>query len=105
MRTKVKYTHESIKADAKKYNSRGEWCKNSPAYYAAHKRGILDECCAHMSDKYQRKNGVDLIWTMEACINDAQQYRTKAEWRRRSNSAVKTAYRKGWIEQCCKHMK
>jgi predicted GIY-YIG superfamily endonuclease len=44
-----KIPHKDLIEDAKKYNSRGEWCKNSPSKYGiARKRGISDECTKHM---------------------------------------------------------
>jgi hypothetical protein len=43
-------------------------------------------------------------WTLERCMEDAKQYRTRSEWQNKSPSARSIASRKGWAEQCCAHM-
>lgn len=44
-----KWDVKAILADAKKYNTRSEWLKNSAgAYYAASKYKIRERACAHM---------------------------------------------------------
>lgn len=50
------WTEELCKEEAKKYNTRGEWKKQSnSAYKAAKKLGIYDECCEHMINGNKKK--------------------------------------------------
>lgn len=46
----------------------------------------------------------EIIWTLEACIEDAKKYKTRSEWRNSSVSAYNKAGIKNWTEICCKHM-
>ena len=54
----VRWTDESLKNEAAKYKTRGEFQKNNPvAYTTALRRGILDDICSHMQragSKYLR---------------------------------------------------
>ena len=43
-------------------------------------------------------------WTKAAAISDAANYKTKIEWKTRSNSAYAAARRNGWIDEACAHM-
>jgi hypothetical protein len=43
-------------------------------------------------------------WTLERCMEDASQYRSRSEWLSGSASAHQIAKRNGWLERCCKHM-
>ena len=40
---------ESIRCEALKYKTRGDFERNSTAYSAASKRGIIDKVCSHMT--------------------------------------------------------
>ena len=46
----------------------------------------------------------DGYWTIEKCIEDASKYKTKGEWRNENGISYSTAYKNGWMNQCCKHM-
>lgn len=49
-----KWTKEKILKDAKKYNLRSSWKKNSPsAYKAARERGYFEQAVMHMKKKYK----------------------------------------------------
>ena len=94
------WTLEKCKADARHYNTKSEWAKNSAgAHSASYANGWVEECCAHMAVLWEKK------WTLDACKTDAIQYKTKGEWQRNSSAAHMAAQRKGWITDCCTHMK
>ena len=96
------WTLERCKEDALEYKTRTEWARKSKkAYDAACRRNWLDQCCSHM--KYlQKPSG---YWTLDACKSDALKYKTRAEWSKKSNGAFNSAYKHGWIKDCCNHMK
>ena len=45
------------------------------------------------------------FWTKEQHISDAKKYFTKKEWSENSNAAYAFVSQKGWMEECCAHMK
>jgi hypothetical protein len=59
-----KWTPDTILAEAKKYQTRSEWKKNSGgSYTAAQERGLLSMATSHMSkilgnNQYQKMYGV-----------------------------------------------
>jgi len=94
----LKWTEEKLIADAKRFETRNEWCSGSRgAYAAAQRRGLLDVCCAGMRQ-------VKTSWTDEDLINDASRFETRNEWRLNSNRAYKTAILRGLLEVCCAAM-
>ncbi|AGB06850.1 hypothetical protein [Vibrio phage VH7D] len=100
-KARLKWNLETLQEDASKYNSRSEWEKRSrSAYYIAQKRGLLDECCAHMT-RLKRPNG---FWNLETLKEDASVYKTRNEWRTKSSNAYSAAKRLGLIDECCGHM-
>ena len=44
-------------------------------------------------------------WTKENCKEDALKYNTKKEWRIHTGGAYISAYKNGWLNECCEHMK
>ncbi len=98
----AKWDLESCKARAKLYETRTEWRKSCASYHAAQKMGWLDYCCVHMGKRAPRK-ATTLKWTREVCQSDALRFNTRTEWQRGS-SGYQAARRKGWLEECCKHM-
>ena len=97
----LKWDFKSCKADAKKYSSKNEWAeKSSGAWDAARSNGWIDICCSHM-EVLKARNGT---WTMEACKQDAERFKTRGEWKRKSASAYGIAWKNGWLSQCCEHM-
>ncbi|QNJ54922.1 hypothetical protein vBValMR10Z_382 [Vibrio phage vB_ValM_R10Z] len=99
--SRIKWTLERLKADALKYKTRKEWNKKSTgAYSAAYKRGVLDECCAHMLDT-RKPNG---YWTLERLKEDALKYKTRKEWNKKSRKAYDAARSRSLIDECCGHM-
>jgi hypothetical protein len=43
-------------------------------------------------------------WDFKSCKADAKQYKTRSQWQKAPRSGYKTAFAKGWVDQCCKHM-
>jgi len=43
--------------------------------------------------------------TLESCKQIAFKFKTRIEWRKRYSGSYTFAYRRGWLEECCKHMK
>ncbi len=43
-------------------------------------------------------------WTLERCMEDASKHGTKAGWRNSDGGGYDAARRKGWLDQCSKHM-
>ena len=91
----------NCKSEALKYKSRAEWMRSSPmSHRGASKNGWLDECASHIiSTKLP-----DGYWTLEKCKEFALKYRTKVEWRATHKTSFSKANKKGWLEECCKHM-
>lgn len=95
------WTLEECQKDALKYNSRVEWEKGKySGYRFAIKNGWLEECCKHMT-LLRKPNG---CWTLETCKKDALLYTNKADWFN-SGSGYQIAFKNGWLDQCCSHMK
>ena len=97
-----KWTLNACKADAIQYKTKGEWQKHSSAaHMAAQRKGWFADCCIHMEEG-RKPNG---YWSMERCRQDAKTFDSKLSWRLNSPSGYATAKAKGWIEECCEHMK
>lgn len=94
------WTKKRCKEDALKYDARSIWkANNGSAYYVAMKNGWLKYCCRHMVRKIHPLG----YWTKKRCLADARKYQTRSEWQR-SGSGYVTALRRGWADECCRHM-
>ena len=97
----LKRTLEKCKDIASKYNSRSEWRKlDNTTYDYAQKKGWLDECCSHMKPKLLFRK-----LTLESCKNIASKNNSRSEWIKSDYRSYNYAYRKGWLDECCLHMK
>lgn len=85
-----KWTKARVIESEAKYTTRSEW-KNaeSGAYKAAREKGWLVTATAHM----QVLNPVGRWKSRNAILADAEKYRTKSEWMRRSAGAYEAAKR------------
>lgn len=92
-------TLEECKVDARKYESKSEWQRESAALYkVAYRNGWVDECCIHMISG-KRPQG---FWdNKDRCMRDARKFESKTEWQKKSRSAYKAAIRNGWLVECC----
>lgn len=43
-------------------------------------------------------------YTLEDCKNTALKYKGRHEWRKSEDAMYLFAYKKGWLDECCKHM-
>ncbi len=101
IKTKLKWTLEACKDEAKKYPGIKEWqIASAGSYNAAFTKGWLEQCCTHMDRKLFSRNH----WTLDRCIEDARKYQTKTQWASAKRSGYTIASRNGWLEQCTSHM-
>lgn len=99
---KKHWTKESCIRDAKKYETRTKWNqKSKSAYTVAWRNGWLSECCKHMKENMKPKG----YWTKKRCKKNSIKYETMAEWRKANGYAYETAWKNGWLNECCGHMK
>lgn len=97
-----KHTTKSLIASARQYKSRSSWAKGDKyAYAVACRRGLLDQCCAHMGAS---KNANHKTHTEESLVANAKQYHTKSSWLRANKSAYNAALKRGILDKCCAHM-
>ena len=95
------WTLETLKAEALKYTSRGEFQqKNGSAYNAAGRMNLRDLICGHMT-KIKYPNG---YWTAERCKIEALKYRTRSEFGEGNGAAYNASKRLKILEEVCKHM-
>ncbi len=98
-----KWTRDELTKEAAKYNERGKFQKESnSAYGAAHKIGILDEICSHMT-RYGNMKPIG-HWTFENVNHEANKYRTRTEFARGTSGAYSAAQNHGWLDLVCGHM-
>ena len=92
------WTTEELRAEARKYNARGEFAiKSGSAYQTAYNRGLLDEICGHMKPKRA-------IWTDEALASLAAEYESLRAFRKEQNRAYQSAYARGILDDIASHM-
>lgn len=97
----VFWNKERCIADALRFKTRNDWRKNSAtAYNVARKNKWSKECYKHMLTLIKPHG----YWTLNKCIIDALQYKTKTEWRNNSSSAYSISLKKGWFNECTQHM-
>jgi hypothetical protein len=96
------WTIEKCLERAIKYSTPSEWKKyDFNSYSYAQQNGWLTQCTAHMI-RLRKPNG---YWTKERCIEDAKNYSTPTEWNLNSKAAFSIAWKNGWLDECCDHMK
>jgi very-short-patch-repair endonuclease len=101
VKNRLKWTKDACVTEASKYTTIKEWQLGSAgSYQAAFKKKWLEECSSHMDRRLHKKNH----WTLAACIEDAQQYKTKSEWQQATRSGYSIAAKNKWIEKCTAHM-
>lgn len=94
------WTKERCIKAAKECKTRKEFIKRfGSAFGAARKGGWIEECCKHM-ERLLKPIG---YWTKDRCIEDAKKYKSRAEWKKLSQSYA-AAQKSGWIDECSKHM-
>lgn len=95
------WTYETIRDEALKYKTRGEFQnKSGRAYAVAIKNGWLDSFCKHMIEA-KHPNG---YWTFDRTREEALKYNNKSDFSKNSNKAYNAAKRNGWLLDICAHM-
>ncbi len=95
------WTKERCLEEALKYEGRTEFSKmSSNAYRSSIRNHWIDECCKHMSIKIKPDN----YWTIVLCKNMALKCKSREEFKNKYCAAYSFAYKKGWLDECCKHM-
>lgn len=96
------WARETVLAEAKRYARRKDFKRGSVgAYEFANAHGILDEACAHMQ-LIKRRNG---YWTKARTAVEAAKYRSRASFQTGHPTAYKAAFRGGWLDEVCAHMR
>jgi predicted GIY-YIG superfamily endonuclease len=95
---KEKWTYETIKEEALKYNYRNDFRASSKsAYNKALKLKILDDVCSHMSKKMNN-------YTVEDIKLISVNYSNRSVFRKEESSAYRKAYKLGILDDVCSHM-
>lgn len=95
-----KWTKESVKKEARKYESKSVFIKMSRgAANAARRMGIWEEVCSHMK-VYIPSNK----WTKGRCKSMAIKCKTRGEFQDKHVGAYQAAHRNGWLDELCVHM-
>jgi len=91
-----------LKEAAKPYQYRKQFRKAQPnAYSTAHRHGLLDIVCAHMTpDPYK----TPIKWTLDMLKNEASKYTSRWGFRNGSPNPYAAAERRGLLDQICAHM-
>lgn len=92
------YTMEELKQEAAPFTKRSDFQKNSKAYWVAHKRGVLDEVCAHMQIPQNAK------WTDEELRMEANPHTSRSAFQQANPGAYKAAHKRGILDDICSHM-
>lgn len=83
-------------------SSRKELSEKSRACYTiSHRKGWLDEICAHMNTI---KRAPPNYWTKENCQKEALKYETRSSFEKGCLGAYTKARRKNWLDEICAHM-
>jgi len=97
----LKWDYDSCKEEAMKYSDRTSFSRNSSgAYKSATINGWLDDITKHMAIKMKKK-----YWTKDKCHIEALKYDTKNKFKINSCDAYTFAYRNGFLDEICSHMK
>lgn len=94
------WTKERCLEEAKKYEYKIDFeLFSKSAYNECSENGWLEEACSHM----KRKKGFKTKhWTYELCLEEAQHYLSKKEFRQKSNKAYNAAYKHKWLKDIIK---
>lgn len=91
-----KWNKETCHREAKKYKSRSEFRIKCPnGYISAWKHGWLDDYKWFAPPRQKVPTG---YWTYERCYEEAQKYKTLAEFAKNANGAKQFAEKKSWIK-------
>jgi hypothetical protein len=78
--------------EARKHTSLNQWRKkHPPTYQVAVRMNWLEEITNIVWGGKTR-----VFWTLEMCIADAKQYKTRAEWHAKSRKSYRAALKNNW---------
>lgn len=96
------WSKERCHEEALKYSRRIDFQRGSrSAYSAAQKHGWLEDIYTHMTSNNMPKG----FWTKQRCASEALKYETRTAFKLGSPGAQLSAYRNGWLDEICSHMK
>ena len=92
-----KWTLETLKAEAKKYKTRGAFREGSPtAYLTATRQNLLDTLCKHMTSPYVKRG----FWKdKETCRAAAAECKSRSEFSKRFVQARAVARTNNWLDE------
>jgi predicted GIY-YIG superfamily endonuclease len=97
-----KWTFDAVSIEARKYSTRKHFQDSSPgAYSRASKNGWLNVICEHMKRQFRPAN----YWTFEVVAEEAKRFETRKKFQEGAEYAYQKAYREGWLEDVCAHMR
>lgn len=90
-KTRLKWTHDAVINEAKKYKTRTEFNDNCGSAYAkAIEQGWINECTWFVEVAHR--------WTREECYAEALKYRTRNQFRKENSKAAQKASNMGWMD-------
>jgi very-short-patch-repair endonuclease len=99
------WTLTSCFEEAQQYKTKSAWQQAKRSGYSiAAKNGWIEKCTSHMEPDGRKIVG-QRLWTKEKCLELAKACNSRAEFKKASGSAYLRARVKGWLEECCGHMK
>lgn len=99
------WTYEACKKEAKKYQTRKKFSKNSSgAYNRAIAEGFLDEICKHMISKSELKKIYDKKLYSD-CKNTIKKYKYKTFFIKENQKMYGRILHRGWTKELLGHMK
>ena len=94
-----KYTLQSCKESASKFQSRISWKKSdTKSYNSACKNNWIDECCVNMKP-------LKLKHTLKSCKESASKFNSKADWLNSDSKSYAFALKNNYLDECCVNMK
>lgn len=97
------FTDDELINDAKKYKTRAEWDKKSPAMFGVANRKpkeFFEKCCTHMELQNQP-------WTKKKIFDIARKYKHSNDWLKGHPTSYVAAYKKfgkPFVKKCKYHM-
>jgi len=89
-KSRIKWTHDAVIKEAKKYKNRTEFNDGcGGAYAVAMRSGWIDECTWFVEKAHR--------WTREECYKEALKYTTRNDFRKGNYNAAQKASSMGWM--------
>lgn len=97
------WTKENCLLEALKYNTPNDFKKTSPtAYRKSVESGWLEEITQHMTKRKAMSIG---YWSKEKCLEEAQRYTLRSEFKKGSPVVYQKCISNKWLKQATSHMK